>query len=669
MAKNDTVLIDGIIEARQAEGYPSKDKGEIFEYFSLEQILKSLDLSQDEIESGWIDGRDDGGIDGIYIEINGHLLTDPEVFPWPKRNAEVTLYVVTCKHHDTFQQAPLDSLVASISEIFDFSIDENSLKGAYSAELLSARKLIHLCYKRTAMSMTSMNVKFFYASRGDTSKIGDSILSRSDQIKSMMSAFFHSSSAEFLFLGSSELVEMHRKVKNFKLELPFIECMSQGVSYVVLARLKDYKKFVTDESGSLRRYLFDANVRDFLGTNRVNEDIASSLANKDSVDFWWLNNGVTILATSAKAIGKTLHLEDVQIVNGLQTTETLFKFFSTGGDDKERALLVKVINSENAMTRDRIIRATNNQSLVQLTSLHATDKIQRDIEEILEKHGWFYERRTNYYRNEGKPSNNIITPIYVATGAASLLLKNPARAVKLKSKFMRNQQSYDKVFSKNMSLEVWPKIVSIQKIVDAFLLDLKSSEGGKHYFLMWRSYISFFVVSRLLGTFSYLNNDLCSIDIKSITPELLQEILEDINTCRTSSKKENKKFDFLSSFGNPTFTRYCCAEFEKKYKIKGKEVVCRQEISMKPTESTMENIQWFVNRENPLELSEDFLESVNMLLPSQPWEKGVHKKIALKLGCKKSLVQAAIDELVRLKKRYKQVDGIVYDMDGRIINT
>ena len=50
-----------------------------------------------------------------------------------------------------------------------------------------------------------------------------------------------------------------------------------------------------------------------------------------------------------------------------------------------RTLLIKVLVSTDVLVRDRIIRATNNQNAVELASLHATDKIQRDIEEILEK--------------------------------------------------------------------------------------------------------------------------------------------------------------------------------------------------------------------------------------------------------------------------------------------
>ncbi len=152
MAKNDVVLLDSILEQRVAEGLPSNRADEVFEYFALEQVLKDFDLSRDELERGWIDGRDDGGIDAFFIFINGHYLHDPTTFAWPKTGAMVEIYLFTCKHHATFEQAPINSLVASAQELLDLSLSPEQLKGSYSEEVLKARALLVLAYRRVSMS-------------------------------------------------------------------------------------------------------------------------------------------------------------------------------------------------------------------------------------------------------------------------------------------------------------------------------------------------------------------------------------------------------------------------------------------------------------------------------------------------------------------------------------
>jgi len=67
---------------------------------------------------------------------------------------------------------------------------------------------------------------------------------------------------------------------------------------VCLVRLTDLHVFVTD-GNALQRHIFEANVRDYQGSTEVNQEIRGSLANAGKEDFWWLNNGVTVLASKA----------------------------------------------------------------------------------------------------------------------------------------------------------------------------------------------------------------------------------------------------------------------------------------------------------------------------------------------------------------------------------
>lgn len=410
MAKNDVVLIDSLLQQNQAVT-PSTQIGELFERFVLEQILKNFDLSNEELEFGWTDGSHDGGIDGFYVLINGRLLTDPTDFSWPKTGAEIQVFLVTCKHHATFQQVPLDALLASVQELFDLSRTNAQLAGKYSTDIKRCRDIFIAAFRQLSLYRPALTFNMFYASRGETTLLGESISARAKQLVNLFNQYFSGATATFTALGATELVELHREVKSFALDLPVQECLTAGQEgYVVLTRLRDYCVFVQDEKGVLRRYLFDSNVRAFLGVNLVNADISETLESKDSPNFWWLNNGVTILATSASLVGKTLKLRDIQIVNGLQTTESIHRHFTKSSikSDEQRTLLVKVIVSQDETVRDQVIRATNNQSAVEPAALHATDRIQRSIEEILLQHDWFYERRTNFYKNDGRAESRIL---------------------------------------------------------------------------------------------------------------------------------------------------------------------------------------------------------------------------------------------------------------------
>ncbi|WP_419836099.1 AIPR family protein [Endozoicomonas atrinae] len=135
--------------------------------------------------------------------------------------------------------------------------------------------------------------------------------------------------------------------------------------------------------------------------------------NPGGEEFWWLNNGVTVLASEIAAPGgKELVIHNPEIVNGLQTSSEIHKFYSDNRDKLEpetRDVLLRVIVPEDEETRDRIIRATNSQTPIPKSSLRATDQVHRHIEEYLKPRGLFYDRRKNYYKNEGKKPKDIIS--------------------------------------------------------------------------------------------------------------------------------------------------------------------------------------------------------------------------------------------------------------------
>ena len=525
MATNDKVLLDGIIEDRIKNNIPSSAKDEVFEYLVYQQILKDYDLSQEEILDGSVDGQNDGGIDAIYIFINGHLLSDLSSVFLPKSNAKLEVYLITCKHKDSFQQQPINYLIASLEELFNFSLTPSLFKSEYNSDILEKRSLLVGIYKKVAPILNSFSINLIYACRGNTSDIGNNIIKRGEQLKKLCKQAFSDSYVNLSFWGNAELLQAFRERPKYSLELSFQECLTQDKQYVLLVKLVDYFKFITDEKLCLRKYLFDSNVRDFMGINAVNTDILKTLDNPNNMDFWWLNNGITILTTGATIVGKSISLENIQIVNGLQTSECIYRYFKQCHPLDKRYVLIKILTSKDNSIRDSIIRATNNQTNVDTSSLHATDKIQRDIEDILKKNDLFYERRTNYYFNLGIPNEKIFTPLYLASAYTTLILKLPHRATSLKSRFMRESGKYDAIFSTATNINIWPKLANIMKITDLQLEKTRKKQklNVDSYLKSIRYVVSLLTLGRLLKKFDFSAQELIDLDISKYTSQEIEK--------------------------------------------------------------------------------------------------------------------------------------------------
>lgn len=389
MATNDTILIDGILDniisSYNMENTP-ENRGKAFEDFAISELLKNYDLTHDQILDGLVDGGDDGGIDGLYFFVNGNYIADKSTI-LPRTNAHLEIYVLTCKHHDTYELNPLESVDSSLSELFDMTIKTDSLNSKYKSDILAKRELLIYLYRKLSPALIKTNIYIRYISRGTSESIADNIKCKGTKIEATCNKLFSITTSEMKFIGSKELLILYRIKRNGTVQLKIKKGFQSGKDFVVLVQLADYYNFITDNEHQLKRYFFEENVRDYLGNNRTNTDIMNTLEAQDKIDFWNLNNGITLLTSSATLYDDTIEAENIQIVNGLQTTNTIFNYFSNGGTDgAKRSVLVKIIVSTEPIVRKNIIQATNNQSVIPLYSLHATDKIQKDIEEILYKH-------------------------------------------------------------------------------------------------------------------------------------------------------------------------------------------------------------------------------------------------------------------------------------------
>ncbi len=474
MAKNDIVLVDSVIDKLVNQNNGKYDISEQFELFCFDQLLKDYDLSFDEIEFGWVDGNNDGGIDGMFVFIDDKLITSPVKSDDYRKRTNIDMVIVTCKHANTFLQIPINNLIASIDELLDLSKDTSEIISKFNEDVLRIRDLFRDSYIELADKNPCLKVRIVYASRGDTGQVSENVQARADQLEKLVNQkHFSDANVGFSFCGAAELLTLYRKSKSFSLRLRFTESFISraDTNYIILSKLDDFYSFITDDQGKLRRYLFESNVRDYLSSNAVNQDIAETLLSgetKEDFDFWWLNNGITLLASRANVAGKEISLENIQIVNGLQTTETIFNNYSKISST-DRAVLIKIIIASEDDIRDRIIKATNNQTKVELASLRATDKIQKDIEQVLFDNGWYYDRKKNYYKNQGMPQDRIITVGYLSTAIYALCLKDIREAAKPKPRFLRNDGLYNHVFNKGWELEVFLSCVEIMKKMELAL--------------------------------------------------------------------------------------------------------------------------------------------------------------------------------------------------------
>jgi hypothetical protein len=496
MSKNDLIILDSILEQMKIPGLSYEEN---FELFSFEQILKGYDLSYDEIFNGKVGDKYEIG---FFNFVNDELLEEYDDVSGVKKSS-MTSFLILAK--TDYSEKYMDYVSKIIRYIFDFSSDLSDIKIFRDAYL----KLVPY----------ELTVNIVLVSKDITAS--DFVIQKIEDFKKIIAEYMPTAKVDSRIVGPSELIVLAHKEKSYTLQLKYDKIMTDEDSYFLLSSLTDYGKFITDKEGNLRRYIFDANIRDFQKTSEINKVMRETLDSKDTADFWWYNNGVSILAKNPIIAGNIITLDDVQIVNGLQSTYVIYQYLkSVGGRDK-RKIGIKILTTDNSEIRDNIIKFANSQNPIPKTALRANDIIQRNIESYLLNYGWFYDRRKNYYKNMRKPLDKIISIGYLSQAIMSMVYREPNRSRKNPLSLTKSDKDYNNMFGLS-NYKIFLFCISNMKKIDWYLHD---SDFGEPYKTNVKWHLATLIIIKLLGKKDYTIEDLEKILDVSMDNDLIEETM------------------------------------------------------------------------------------------------------------------------------------------------
>lgn len=230
-----------------------------------------------------------------------------------------------------------------------------------------------------------------------------------------------------LYLNTKNRMTCEFEIEH-KMNMPKVDKISE--SHLCLIPFSEFKKIIIDNDDKLIKSIFEDNVRDFQGENRVNQAMAETLKTGKIKLFTAMNNGLTIIARNIVTTGTKMMLEDYQIVNGCQTCHVLYENRNIPGID-DLVLMIKIISSEDREIRDSIVVANNSQTEVKREQLTSLLEAQRNIERYYKAQSQFtklyYERRSKQYSygRENIPADHVITIPFQIMAYVSMVLGEP----------------------------------------------------------------------------------------------------------------------------------------------------------------------------------------------------------------------------------------------------
>lgn len=585
MANNNIILEEILKQYKEAAADSSINDDKNFEYFAAEQLLKDENLDEDEISLGLIGDSNDNGIDGFYILLDGEFIDQIEQVEGKYK--ELKVYFHQYKNRYKIEEDVVLKFNNAFNDIMNF--DNTELNG-WHEELKEKIILLRDIILKTATHALKIKFIINHISKANSEDIKDneSYWSKVDNLKKLIkNSGISRLDVEYDFIGGEELKNLSYRKPEYSIDLVLkdspltLEFGDNNIGYIALVGLKNYYNFIV-ENGNLKRYIFDSNVRDYQNKTIVNKEIENTIKNDYNTDFWWLNNGITIIAgKDSTQIGKKLSLKNVQIVNGLQTSYSIYNSLKDINFDEfenDRSLFVKIIICDQKDIIDRIIRATNSQNAIPSSVLRATDTIQRDIEQFFLSKGYYYDRRKNYYRNLGKPRDKIISINLLSQCIVSLVLpeKNPSRARSNPTILIKKDEDYNSIFGGKYDFQIYLNSVLIFKKVDKdlkkLISDAKFMADNKleKIIKLFKFHISRVLISEIIEKGTPVANDLGDekiiekIDTNIVQKSIftLKEIIDEYEQINSQS------IDNISK--QTEFSKYINKKLNEKFKAKQK---------------------------------------------------------------------------------------------------
>ena len=272
-------------------------------------------------------------------------------------------------------------------------------------------------------------------------------------------------------------------------------------------------------------------MRAYQGNVQVNNDIRETLESGERErDFWWFNNGITVVADSYHFAGRNLIMERPQIVNGLQTCHEVFEYATRVKPSNDtRAVLLRVVIPPDETTRNNIIKATNFQTAIPTISLKAMDQLHFDIEDRLKLYGLYYERRKGEYREQRKPRADIVSMRGLGKAVIAILLQRPNDARARPGTILNKDDHYELIFNDKFDRELYATCIRIDRRVEDYLKSESSLDRSVRADL--RYYVDLMVSCALAEKSDPSAQEVAALGEKlpsSLTTEVLTDALGEV---------------------------------------------------------------------------------------------------------------------------------------------
>jgi AIPR protein len=233
--------------------------------------------------------------------------------------------------------------------------------------------------------------------------------------------------------------------------------------------------------------LFSRNIRNFIGSSEVNDDISRTILEEPEI-FWYFNNGITVLCQEIhkKGISKDRKIGEfickgISVINGAQTIGSIGNVYEEHPEKVENAdIFVKFISLENCPDgfSVRVTRATNTQNKVENRDFVSLDVVQERLRRELQVWGktYHYKRTENLADDDSQSCNLQEATIALSCANADISLSIYAKKEISKLWSDTSKEPYKAIFNDSLkAVTLWRCVEVYRAVMNEIKIRKKNS--------------------------------------------------------------------------------------------------------------------------------------------------------------------------------------------------
>ncbi len=421
------------------EQNPELKRGKSFHYLCL-SILCNIEYKNIDNED-ITDGNDEEGIDIIHLD---------------ELNNKIIVNIFNCKSSEKQHYTAID--LTKLHQGLRYIFEEKQSVYQNLENYNFVDKIVKIRNEKSKI----IEINVYYCVFGGSSiepNVNRKVQEIERQYKELVGYEFDNADFNLYLINCKKLLDQKHKneepLRGIKIKIPYY---STDVGYrpiiITKGEIKGYLATINakDIAKQVEKYkdsLFEKNIRGWLRYNKPNTDIYNSCVDDESELFWFMNNGITIIADKVHANNYKFQWEiiNMQIINGQQTAWMIYEAYNKKELRENVNILCRIYESKDVNLVKKITKATNTQSSIGSRDLMSNEPEQIAIEKVFSQLGYFYERQKGQIKSDIKFKKDI-TSKKMAQVSLAILCKKPSLARKnIEDNFFNKDKNYNNIFS------------------------------------------------------------------------------------------------------------------------------------------------------------------------------------------------------------------------------